>query len=175
MNPGHALSTAFKIGTARKLQPGDTDDSEQIGWLYAIVGIVLLVVVQFTIFVVASGGLTINEFRDLSIVMLISLGAPFVIFLVAALMTGKMARLPAAFFYLGILLSLVQIVSLIVQNISSGSSFILGATVVLVATAARGFLKFGWVGTLVVAILVAAAIIGAGFLLLQLPTGRYLT
>lgn len=172
MNIGHAVATAFKIGTTRKLQAGDTDDSEQIGWGYGIAGIALLVIVQVGMILMA--GATTDQFRDLALVAAVSLGGPFVIYLLVALMTRNVARLPASFLYLGLILTIVQIISYFANSFASGSTFILGATAVLVATGARGFFKVNWFVAIIVGILTLGAIIGAAMLLYQLPTGRFL-
>lgn len=166
MDFGYALSLALKIGTGRKVIPPELEDSEKISWGYAIVGIALLVIVQAGLFVFS--GLDARMFTPVLLIVLITLGAPFVIYLVAAMVTGSTARLPASYFYLGLVLAFLQLLSLIANSISIGSTFLLVMTIALVTTGARGFFKLSTVGTVVVAVAITAVMLGVGFVVAQM-------
>jgi hypothetical protein len=87
-----------------------------------------------------------------------------------------MARLPAAFLYLGIALAVLQVVSGVLAMFGTGQSgFLMGLLLAVTFLAARGFLKLHWSAAIVIAVLVAAGFIGANFLLLVLPSGRLLS
>jgi hypothetical protein len=174
MNAVEALSSAMMVGMGRKKPDGWIDRTEEIGWLYGITGIVVLVAVQVGLIMVPFGGASLDSeiVRDLMIVAFAGLAVPFILFVIAAIATGTTNRLPAAFLYLGIVLAILQVVSGLLASFSSVSTFMLGVLGVVVGYAARGFLKVGTAGALVIGILVVAGFVAAGFLLMALPTGR---
>lgn len=166
MDFGYALSLALKIGTGRKVIPPELEDAEKISWGYAILGIVLLAIVQTGLFVFS--GLDARMFTPVLLIVLITLGAPFLIYLATAMITGLSARLPASYFYLGVILAILQMLSLVANSISVGSTFLLVLTIALVTTGARGFFKLGMLGSVVVGVAMTAVMLGVGFVVAQM-------
>ncbi len=177
MDFGRALGIAFTTGSNRTLKEGETDDTELVGWTYALMGVAVLVVAQLgLLFWPGAAPFDAAIIRDLAIVAFGALLVPFVLFWIAAQLTGRMARLPAAFLYLGIALAVLQVVSGVLAMFGTGQSgFLMGLLLAVTFLAARGFLKLHWSAAIVIAVLVAAGFIGANFLLLVLPSGRLLT
>jgi hypothetical protein len=176
MDFGRAVGVAFSVGSNRRLAEGESDGAEQVSWGHALIGIAILVVVQFGLILWGTQGqFDIEIVRDLSISAFIALVIPFLIFWLAARMTGTMARLPAAFLYLGVSLAALQAISAILASFGTGQSgFLIGLLGAAMFLAARGFPKLGWPVALLVGILVVAGFVGANLLLLMLPTGRLL-
>jgi hypothetical protein len=176
MDFGRALGTAFTIGSNRTLKEGETDDSEQVSWAQALIGIAILVVAQLALIFWPTGApLDATIVRDLSLVSFGALLVPFLVFWIGASLTRTTARLPAAFLYLSIALAVLQVVSGVLAGFGTGQSgFLMGLLLAVTFLGARGFLKVGWVPAIVIAVLVAAGFIGANLLLLVLPTGRLL-
>jgi hypothetical protein len=176
MDFGRALGVAFTTGSNRKLKEGEVDETEQIGWGHALIGIAILVVAQLgLIFYSASGGVDAEVIRDLSIVAYGALIIPFILFWLAALAVRRMNRLPGAFLYLSITLAVLQVVTAVLASFGTGQSgFVIGILVAVTFLAARGFLQLNWFVALLMGLLVVAGFIGANFVLLMLPTGRLL-
>jgi hypothetical protein len=176
MDFGRALGTAFAVGSNRKFKEGEVDETEQVGWGYGLAGVAILIAAQLVLILWPSGArLDAELIRDLSIVAFGALIVPFVLFWLGAMITGTMARLPAAFLFLGIALAVLQVVSAVLASFGTGQSgFIIGLLFAVTFLAARGFLKIGWLPALVIGLLVVAGFIGFGFLLLMLPSGRLL-
>jgi hypothetical protein len=176
MDFGRAVGVAFTVGSNRKLKEGETDESDQIGWGHALIGIAILIAAQLALIFWSGGaGLDATIVRDLSITAFTALLVPFVLFAIAAAVTGTISRLPAAFLYISIALAVLQVVSGVLASFGTGQSgFLIGLLLALMFLAARGFLKLHWVPAVVIAILVVAGFIGANFLLLMLPSGRLL-
>jgi hypothetical protein len=172
-----ALRIAFSTGSGRKLPEGQSDNAEQVTWTYGIVGIAILVVVQAGLIVFTGGSdLGGEALRDLTIVAIVCVAAPFIIMYAAGTIAKTTPRLPAAFLYLGIVLAFLQVLSAVMSTFgSSTSGFLIGLLAAVNFLAARNFLKLGWPGALLVTILIVAAFVGAGLLLFALPTGRMLT
>ncbi len=177
MDFGRALGIAFTTGSGRRPQEGVSDESEQIDWTHASMGIAVLVVAQLGLLFWPGGApLDAAIIRDLGIVAFGALLVPFVLFWIAARITGRMARLPAAFLYLGVSLAVLQVVSGVLASFGTGQSgFLIGLLLAVMFLAARGFLKLHWLPAAGIAILVVAGFLGANFLLLVLPSGRLLT
>jgi hypothetical protein len=176
MDFGRAVGVAYTTGSNRKLKEGEVDETEQIGWGHALIGIATLVVAQLGLILwSASGGIDAEVVRDLSIVAFGALLVPFVLFWLAAQVTGNMARLPGAFLYLSITLAVLQVVTGVLASFGTGQSgFIIGILVAVTFLAARGFLRMHWFPALVMGLLVVAGFVGANFVLLMLPSGRLL-
>ena len=176
MDFGRAFATTFVVGSGRKLREGEVDETEQVGWTYGLIGIAILVVVQLgLIFWGTSGALDGELLRDVSITAFAALAIPFVLFAITAAITGTMSRLPASFFYLGIVLAILQVVSGILASFGTGQSgFLIGLLFAVSFLSARGFFKLHWFPAIIIGILVVAGFIGANFLLLMLPSGRLL-
>jgi hypothetical protein len=176
MDFGRAVGVAFNVGSNRKLRDGEVDETAQIGWGHALIGIAILVVAQLgLIFYSASGGVDGEVLRDLSIVAFGALIVPFVLFWLGATITRTMPRLPGAFLYLSITLAVLQVITAVLASFGTGQSgFVIGILVAVTFLAARGFLRMHWFPALVMGILVVAGFIGANFVLLMLPTGRLL-
>lgn len=176
MDFGRAVGTAFTVGSNRKLKEGEVDETEQIGWGYGLIGVAILIVAQLVlIFWPGEGRLDPQLILDLSIVAFGALIVPFVLFWIGAMVTGTMNRLPAAFLYLGLALAVLQVVSAVLASFGTGQSgFVIGLLFAFTFLAARGFLRLHWFPAIVIGLLVVAGFIGAGFLLLALPSGRLL-
>ena len=176
MDLGRAVGVAYTTGSNRKLKEGEADETEQVGWGHALIGIAILVVAQLGLILwSASGGIDAEVVRDLSIVAFGALIVPFVLFWLAAQFTGNMPRLPGAFLYLSITLAVLQVVTGVLASFGTGQSgFIIGILVAVTFLAARGFLRMHWFPALVMGLLVVAGFIGANFVLLMLPSGRLL-
>lgn len=174
MDFGRALGTAFTVGSARKLKEGEVDETEQIGWNYGLAGVGILIVAQLILLFWGTGGqLNFELVRDLSIVAFGALLVPFIVFWLGAMITGTQNRLPAAFLYLGVSLAVLQLVSGVLASFGTGQSgFMIGLLFAVNFLAARGFLRFGWPGAILIGLLVVAGFIGANFLLLVLPSGQ---
>lgn len=178
MDFGRALSIAFATGNGRKLQEGEVDQTDQVPWVYGIIGIAILVAVQVAL-ILWPVGVPVDGsiLRDLAITAFVALAVPFLLFWLGAGITGNMARLPAAFLFLGVALAVLQVVSGVLASFGTGQSgFVIGLLLAVHLLAARGFLKLGWPGAILIGVLVVAGFIGANFLLLtMLPSGRLLT
>lgn len=176
MDFGRAIAIAFATGNGRKLAEGDVDQTEQVRWGHALAGIAILVVAQAALIFWPSGAnLDPEILRDLSIVAFGALAVPFVLFWLGAQITGTKARLPAAFLYLGIVLAVLQVASAVLASFGVGQSgFVIGLLLAVNMLAARGFLRLGWPGAILIGVLVVAGFIGANFVLLMLPSGRLL-
>lgn len=177
MSLTEALRIVFTAGSGRKLEPGQPDNVEQVGWTYGIVGVVLLIVVQAGLIAWSAADLPAGVILDLAIVAAAALASPFLIFAIVAAITGQMARLPAAFLYMGIIFAVLQLVSAVLSSFGTGSSsgFLVGILGAVTFLSARAFLKLGWPAAIGIAILVVIGFMGAGLLLLVLPAGRLLT
>jgi hypothetical protein len=178
MDFGRALSIAFATGNGRKLQEGEVDQTEQVPWIYGLIGIAIVVVAQLALILWPMGvAVDATILRDLAITAFAALAVPFLLFWVGAGITGTVARLPAAFLFLGIALAILQVVSGVLASFGAGQSgFVIGLLLAVHMLAARGFLKLGWPGAILIGVLVVAGFIGANFLLLMvLPSGRLLT
>ena len=176
MDFGRAVGVAYPTGSNRRLKEGETDESEQVTWGHALIGIAILIVVQLGLILWGTQGQFDGEIvRDLSITAFTALLFPFLIFWLVAAVTGRTARLPGAFLYLGISLAVLQAISAILASFGTGQSgFLVGLLGAMMFLAARGFLKLGWPLAILIGILVVAGFIAANFLLLMLPTGRLL-
>jgi hypothetical protein len=176
MSLTEALSIAFTTGGGRKLPEGQVDRADQVPWVYGIIGLAVLVIVQVGLLYFPGSDLGAEVLRDLAFVAFAALAAPFVLFFIIGALTGNSARVPAAFLYLGIVLAALQVVSSVLSNFGSTSSgFLIGVLGAVNFLAARNFLKLGWPLALVVAILVVGAFLGSFLLLLALPSGRLFT
>jgi hypothetical protein len=140
-------------------------------------GLVILIGAQLVLLFWPNGApFDAGVLRDLAITAFGALLVPFVLFWIAARLTGRMARLPAAFLYLAIALAVLQVVSAVLASFGTGQSgFLIGLLLAVTFLAARGFLKLHWFAAVIIAVLVLAGFVGANFLLLVLPTGRLLT
>jgi hypothetical protein len=176
MDFGRAVGVAFTTGSNRKLKEGEVDETEQVTWGHALIGIAILVVAQLAlIFWSASGGFDAEIVRDLSIVAFGALIVPFVLFWLGGLATGNMNRVPGAFLYLSVALAVLQVVTALLASFGTGQSgFVIGILVAVTFLAARGFLRLHWLPALIMGLLVVAGFIGANFVLLMLPAGRLL-
>lgn len=176
MNLFEAVATATRtgIGGLRKTD-APPDRAEEVGWGHAITGIVVLIAVQLALVFWPVAGMDFagEVVRDLLIVAFAGLIVPFVLYAIAASMTGTRSRLPAGFLYLAIILSILQVISGVLSTFNVGGTFMLAVLGVLVGTAARSFFKLGTLGAIVIAVLVVVGFIGAGMLLLLLPSGRH--
>lgn len=170
MDFGRAFATTFTIASGRQLKEGEVDETEQIGWGYGFTGIAILIVAQLgLIFWAASQGASGDLLLNLSIVAFTPLVVPFVLFWLTAVITGTTNRLPASFFYVGIVLAILQVVSSILASFGTGSGgFVIGILFAVTFLAAKGFLKIHWGAAIVIGLLVVAGFIGANFLLLML-------
>lgn len=176
MNIADALGIAFRTGSGRKRAEGEVDHTEEVGWGYGVAGVVVLALVQAGMLIVSGGDLGPEIQRDLALVAYAALAAPLILFAIGAALTHTMARLPAAFLYLGLVLAGLQLLSAVAANFgSSTSGFLIGLLGAIGFLAARGFLKLGNGGAVLMGILVVIAFIGAGMLLFVLPAGRLLT
>lgn len=178
MDFGRALGIAFATGNGRKLQEGEVDQTEQVPWVYGLTGIGIVVVAQLALIFWPMGvAVDAALLRDLTITAFAALAVPFLLFWAGAMITGTRARLPAAFLFLGIALAVLQVVSGVLASFGTGQSgFVIGLLLAVNMLAARGFLKLGWPGAILIGVLVVAGFIGANFLLLMvLPAGRLLT
>lgn len=164
MDFGRALSLSLKIGSGRKLEPGDLEESQQIGWGYAAIGLILLIVVQTIL--IAISGLDARYLVSVLVVLFVTLGGPYLVYILTASGTNQQVRLPASLFYLGIALAFLQLISLVANSVSIGSTFLLVMTIALVTSGARGFFQLKVVGTIFVGIVVAAILIGAGAMIM---------
>ena len=134
MDFGRALGVAFTTGSNRKLKEGEVDETEQIGWGHALIGIAILVVAQLGLILYsASGGVDAEVIRDLSIVAYGALIIPFILFWLAALAVRRMNRLPGAFLYLSITLAVLQVVTAVLASFGTGQSgFVIGIQAVAI-------------------------------------------
>jgi hypothetical protein len=172
MNFTEALRIAFTAGSGRKVEAGETDRVEEVGWPYGIVGIAILVVVQAGLLFRSVEGLPPGTLVDLALVSAAALAMPFVIFGIAAAVVRQQARLPAAFLYLGLVFAALQVVSAVISSFGAGSSgFLVGILGAVTFLSARAFLRLGWPAAIGIAILVVIAFMGAGLLLFLLPSG----
>lgn len=177
MDFGRAVGIAFATGNGRKLQEGEVDQTEQVPWLYGLAGIAIVVVAQLALIFWPTGAAPDAALlRDLSITAFAALAVPFLLFWIGAIIKRTTARLPAAFLFLGIALAVLQLVSGVLASFGTGQSgFVIGLLLAVNMLAARGFLKLGWPGAILIGVLVVAGFIGANFLLLMvLPSGRLL-
>jgi hypothetical protein len=176
MDFGRAVGVAFSTGSNRKLKESEVDETEQVTWGHALVGIAILVIAQLgLIFFSTRDGFDAEMVRDLSIVSFGALIVPFVLFWLVGLATRNMHRLPGAFLYLGVALAVLQVVTALLASFGTGQTgFAIGVLVAVTFLAARGFLRIGWFPAIVMGILVVAGFIGANFVLLMLPSGRLL-
>jgi len=176
MNFGRAVGVAFATGSNRKLKEGEVDETEQVSWGHALIGIAILIVAQLVLIFWPGGGQFEPQLiLDLSIVAFGALIVPFILFWLGALMSGTMARLPGAFLYLGIALAVLQVVSAVLASFGTGQSgFVIGVLLAVTFLAARGFLRLHWFVAIIMGLIVVAGFIGFGFLLLMLPSGRLL-
>lgn len=171
MNVTEALRIAFVAGSGRKNETDVPDNVEQVGWTYGIIGVAVLAAVQVGLLFWSAANLPPAAVRDLAIVAVAALSGPFIIFAIAAAISGQMARLPAAFLYMGIVFAALQTVSAAISSFGSGSSgFLVGILGAVTFLSARSFLKLGWPASLGIAFLVVIAFMGAGSLLLLLPS-----
>lgn len=176
MDLGRAIATSFATGNGRKPKDGEVDETAQVGWGHALVGVVLLLAVQLALILWPTGApLDAQILRDLGITALAALMVPFVLFWLTAVATGTTARLPASFLYLGIVLAVLQVASAVLASFGTGQSgFLIGLLFAIAFLAARGFFLVHWGIALIIGALVVAGFIAANFLLLMLPTGRLL-
>jgi hypothetical protein len=176
MDFGRAFTTTFVVGSGRKLREGEVDETDQVGWTYGLIGIAILVAAQLGLIFWGVGGDTDAELlRDVSITAFAALVVPFILFAVTAVITGTTNRLPASFLYLGIVLAVLQVVSGILASFGTGQSgFMIGLLFAVSFLAAKGFFKLHWFPAVIIGLLVVAGFIGANFLLLMLPSGRFL-
>jgi hypothetical protein len=176
MDFGRAVGVAFSTGSNRKPKEGEVDETEQVTWRHALIGIAILIAAQLAlIFFSTRDGFDAAIVRDLSLVSFGALIVPFLLFWLGGLATGTMNRVPGAFLYLSVALAVLQVVTALLASFGTGQSgFAIGVLVAVTFLAARGFLKLHWLPALVMGILVVAGFIGANFVLLMLPTGRLL-
>ena len=176
MDFGRAVGIAFSTGSNRPLKEGEVDETEQVTWGHAAIGIAILIIAQLALILFSTrDGWDAEIVRDLSLVAFGALIVPFVLFWLGGLMTGKMKRLPGAFLYLGIALAVLQVVTALLASLGTGQSgFVIGVLVAITFLAARGFLRIGWFPATIMGVLVVAGFIGANFVLLMLPSGRLL-
>jgi hypothetical protein len=176
MDFGRALGVAFTTGSNRKLKEGEVDETEQIGWGHALIGIAILVVAQLGLIFWPTGSpLNPQVIVDLSIVTFGALIVPFILFWLGATITRTTARLPAAFLFLGIALATLEVIAGILASFGTGQSgFVLGLRLAVTILAARGFLKVGWFPAIIIGVLVVAGFVAANFMFLFLPSGRLL-
>jgi hypothetical protein len=176
MSFGDSLRIAFTAGNGRKVEEGQSDNVELVGWTDGIAGVLVLVVVQAGLLVWSGGGLGAEFLRDLGITAYTALAAPFIMFAIVAATLGRTNRLPAAFLYLGLVLAGLQILSAVLSNFGAGSSgFLIGILGAVCYLAAKGILKLSWPVALAVALVAVIGFMGAGMMLFALPSGRLLT
>ena len=176
MDFGRAVGVAFTTGSNRKLKEGEVDETEQVTWGHALIGIAILLIAQLgLIFFSTRDGFDAEIVRDLSIVSFGALIVPFVLFWLGGLATRNLNRLPGAFLYLSVALAVLQVVTALLASFGTGQTgFVIGVLLAVTFLSARGFLRIGWFPAVVMGILVVAGFIGANFVLLMLPSGRLL-
>lgn len=176
MDFGRAVGVAFTTGSNRGLREGEVDETEQVTWGHALIGIAILIVAQLALIVFSTReGFDAGIVRDLSIVAFGALMVPFALFWLGGLITKKMNRIPGAFLYLSIALAVLQVVTGVLASFGTGQSgFVIGILVAVTFLAARGFLRIGWFPATIMGILVVAGFVGANFVLLTLLSGRLL-
>lgn len=176
MDFGRAIGIAFTTGGNRKFKDDEVDETEQVGWGYGILGVLILIAVQSALIVWGvREGLDPSIVRNVVISSFTALIIPFILFWLVALATRTTGRLPAAFLFIGLALAVLQLVSAVLSSFGTGQSgFIIGLLFAVMFLAARGFLKLGWFPAIMIGLFVVAGFIGAGYILLNLPTGRLL-
>jgi hypothetical protein len=167
MDFGRAVGVAFTTGSNRRRKEGEVDETEQVTWGHALIGIAILVVIQLVLIFWTMGASLDEGLIRVSILSFVPLAVPFLVFWLGALATRTMARLPAAFLYLGIALAVIQVVSAIFASFGPGKSApVLGVFLAFNFLAARGFLKLGWGPAVLVSLLAVGGLLGVTFLLI---------
>jgi hypothetical protein len=170
-----AMNTASMHGLNSASRRPDMPAASTVTWRDAAIGIGILIVVQALLFAwtfAEMGAFYIEILRDLGLATALAFAVPFLVFLIVARLAGATDKLPAIFLYLALLLAFFQLLSAAFQQFNIRSSLGLGMMAVALAYASKGFFGIGWLGSLAIALLVTAGTVGAGLLLLLLPTGQ---
>jgi hypothetical protein len=170
-----AMNTATMHGLNSASRRPDMPAASTVTWRDAAIGVAILILVQAMLFAwtfVEMGAFYIEILRDLGLVTALAFALPFLVFFIVARLASATEKLPAVFLYLALLLAFFQLLSAAFQQFNIRSSVGLGMMAVAIAYAAKGFFGIGWLGALALALLVTAGTVGAGLLLLLLPTGR---
>lgn len=167
-----AIDTASRAAFARTPAAGGT----AVTWTHATTGIVVLMLLQAAILIGPFIGTLPEGLRaliDFAAIALIMLVVPFLVLYGAAQLTKKAEQLPAIFLFLALILAVSQVVALVLGAFGiSSSTALVGILAYFTARVAKSLLGIGWGGAILVGFLAAAGTIGAGFLLLALPTGQ---
>ena len=177
MNFLAAAQAALTIGFGRKGTNIEAARGYAFTWLDAVIAVIVLIGIQIALFVWSfsgTDGVPSALIRDMGIVVLLSLAAPFVIYWIAAATARAMNRLPGALVYLALLLAAMQILSAILSSFGQSTMAAVGLLAVLGGSAARNFLELSRGAAFAVGAAIAVATIGAGMLLLVLPGGKML-
>src|SRR5215207_9646742 len=141
MDFGRAVGVAFSTGSNRKPKEGEVDETEQVTWGHALIGIAILVIAQLGLIFWPNGGrLEPQVIFDLCIVTFGALILPFILFWLGATFTRTMDRLPAAFLFLGVALAALEVIAGVLARFGTGQSgFIIGLRLAVMILAAKGF------------------------------------
>jgi hypothetical protein len=158
MDFGHAVGVAFATGNNRKLKEGEVDETEHVGWGHALIGIAILVIVQ-VMFVVWRVETLLNRppfaYAGYLAYTFLPVVLSFTVFWLGTIFTRKLARLPAAFLFVGIALAVLQIVNVVLESFGpSQLGFLIGLRFAVMLLAARGFLQTSWFPSIIIALLI---------------------
>ena len=153
-------------------------DPAAVGWEHAVAAVALLAVVVVAS-VMAPAGELVMQFLPMLLEILFvtfaTLAVPFLVLGVAATWSRQREKLPLLVMFTALSLILIQVTSLVLSLFGlSTSTALIGVTAYFVGRASRTVLGFSLGNSILVALLVAAGIFAASFLLLAMPSGHAL-
>ena len=170
------LAAVKAVSSFRPTKDQATFDTSSVSWAHALIGIVSMVAIQAALVLVPFAALpreALPMVLDLALVAGLALAIPFAVTAAAAAFLGKAEHLPAAFLFLAVFLTLMQVVLFVLSwIIDTRGGTTIGVLAVICFLGARNIVGLSTPVSILVGALVALCMFGMGFVLLALPTGQ---